>query len=1143
MPSSPVDPPGWRPRRSEAVDLHRVESPREGVRIVLHHAGTGRSLVLPGGERDAYVWAHLDGASSVGDIALATFEEFGEIHPDLASLLERLRDEGFLAEPPRDLPRSSDAGERLLRLAADAVFVRIPIPGAAASWALLGRLSAPFFSTPVALLAALIALTGLVLALGPSRALASPTPLLAWPTERGLSVLGGVAVLLLLNLAVDAFEGVAQVATLARGGRAPGRVSLSFDWGIPGLALETDEALLLPLEGRLRNALAPLFSAGLVAGLATVAHWRLAPDHEGAVAVVLAHKLAWVAFLRCLVHACPLGPTPLYEALRTALGIPQLRRAVVHALLGRRAIAPAGASAAESARRELAVLAVVAASVVWLTVVAWLGNHLMRAEFLPLWEGARAARNALRLFGLTFLGTVAAVPALLALGGSLLLLFRSALGALRRSPVLGTPARLALLLGLGVVTLASLPGLVPAPAAANASSLLTWVAVGLAVLGLAQGLATDRAAGAGWGAIDGTLLACASAGLAATLLAGPAFDAPGVAFLCGALALLAILPLAFRGVLRVLRAVGSSGALTLSFALFLGVVGWGLEGPRLPESGSLLLQETFALWTALALLAWAVVETVRCAGLWGRFGLVLSCVYLLQAAEVASTRPWESFVADPLLYLAVVCAFAAGGGGLLAAFRAARSARQPGLAILAGGALLIGLGLLSWLGSGEPEGLLFVGGAPLPGRLHLPLAAAGFFASGVWLLGRARDAARSASVEAAAASPADPPPADAEAAACAALHRALAAAARRSYGASVQRRAVASLSEGEREVLRSLAQGSPPGAADTALPTPAAALAAEGRALALRCGSDLVASAVREALARLPAALQESIAQGPAALLPGVGEVLRAPPAVRRELFARAVPFLDLGPADLDALADLVGTRTFAAGEEILHQGEPGDFFYLLVSGEVRVLFADPWEGTREVAWLAAGDAFGEGCLFGPEPRTATVVASRPCLALTLHRETFAAFVRARPAVGECVRARRDDLRLLRSARVFAGLRTEELALLCRRLRPVRCAPGEALIVQGEPGDRFYVVRSGAFEVRRRAADGSESPIARLGPGDVCGEIALLSDRPRVASVVALEASEALALEREDFHELLGGRPGQRIARQSLERLRALPEA
>jgi len=92
-------------------------------------------------------------------------------------------------------------------------------------------------------------------------------------------------------------------------------------------------------------------------------------------------------------------------------------------------------------------------------------------------------------------------------------------------------------------------------------------------------------------------------------------------------------------------------------------------------------------------------------------------------------------------------------------------------------------------------------------------------------------------------------------------------------------------------------------------------------------------------------------------------------------VFRRVALFADLDAAQMQALARLATVRHVAAGAPILREAEPGDLFFALVRGEVKV-FVDSPDG-REVVLthLQAGDFFGEMALLEGEPRSASVTA------------------------------------------------------------------------------------------------------------------------------------------------------------------------
>jgi cyclic nucleotide-binding protein/HEAT repeat protein len=120
-------------------------------------------------------------------------------------------------------------------------------------------------------------------------------------------------------------------------------------------------------------------------------------------------------------------------------------------------------------------------------------------------------------------------------------------------------------------------------------------------------------------------------------------------------------------------------------------------------------------------------------------------------------------------------------------------------------------------------------------------------------------------------------------------------------------------------------------------------------------------------------------------------------PLMERVLFLRKVPlFAELPPPDLQPIAGIAQEQTFADGEAIAEQGDPGDAMYIIVSGEVAVVVRGD-AGERVVAVRPSGEVVGEMAVITSEPRMAGLVARGPVRVLSIERRQFESILRERP--------------------------------------------------------------------------------------------------------------------------------------------------
>lgn len=230
-------------------------------------------------------------------------------------------------------------------------------------------------------------------------------------------------------------------------------------------------------------------------------------------------------------------------------------------------------------------------------------------------------------------------------------------------------------------------------------------------------------------------------------------------------------------------------------------------------------------------------------------------------------------------------------------------------------------------------------------------------------------------------------------------------------------------------------------------------------------------------------------------------------------------PFLALSEREREHLAARARPVRASRGSRLLRAGEEPDAAYVLLAGRIRVTAQD---GTV-IATMSAPAIVGELAVLEGRPRSADAVALEPLRTLRIEAQDLRAVAAEHADFARTLEAFADARRLgtfLRRQGPFSELPSHEIELLAAQLRPVRFEPGEVLVRQGERGDDVMLIREGETVVVREEAAG-ERPIARLGPGSLIGEIAVLTGSARTATVRAVTAVDALVVPGEDVRAVV----------------------
>ncbi|XP_044571784.1 cAMP-dependent protein kinase type II regulatory subunit isoform X2 [Drosophila ananassae] len=222
--------------------------------------------------------------------------------------------------------------------------------------------------------------------------------------------------------------------------------------------------------------------------------------------------------------------------------------------------------------------------------------------------------------------------------------------------------------------------------------------------------------------------------------------------------------------------------------------------------------------------------------------------------------------------------------------------------------------------------------------------------------------------------------------------------------------------------------------------------------------------------------------------------------------------FRSLEKEQMNQVLDAMFERKVQPGDYIIRQGDDGDNFYVIESGIYKVYINDKHINTYNHTGL-----FGELALLYNMPRAATVQAETNGLLWAMDRQTF-----RRILLKSAFRKRKMYEELLNSVPMLKALQNYERMNLADALVSKSYDNGARIIKQGDAADGMYFIEEGTVSVRMDQED-AEVEISQLGKGQYFGELALVTHRPRAASVYATGGPVKLAfLDVICFERLMG---------------------
>lgn len=226
----------------------------------------------------------------------------------------------------------------------------------------------------------------------------------------------------------------------------------------------------------------------------------------------------------------------------------------------------------------------------------------------------------------------------------------------------------------------------------------------------------------------------------------------------------------------------------------------------------------------------------------------------------------------------------------------------------------------------------------------------------------------------------------------------------------------------------------------------------------------------------------------------------------------KAFMFNELEPADMEIIILALKECNFNAGAKVIEEGESGDYLFVIEKGSLECVKVIDGE-SKVVKTCSEGDVFGELALLYNCPRAANVIAKNQCVCWQLDRDTFNSIVK-----DSAVKRRERYDRFLQSVTILSSIDAYERSQIADALVSETFSCGQFVVKQDDPGHNFYIVESGTLYAMK-----DDVRVKDYKPGDYFGELALLKNQPRAASIiVSSDSARLVSMTRHSFSKMLG---------------------
>jgi len=229
-----------------------------------------------------------------------------------------------------------------------------------------------------------------------------------------------------------------------------------------------------------------------------------------------------------------------------------------------------------------------------------------------------------------------------------------------------------------------------------------------------------------------------------------------------------------------------------------------------------------------------------------------------------------------------------------------------------------------------------------------------------------------------------------------------------------------------------------------------------------------------------------------------------------RIVLSKSFLFSSLEDNDVTVVIGAMSEVNAPEGEVVINQGDEGDFLFVVETGKLDCSIKTG-DTEKVVGSCEAGGVFGELSLLYMQPRSASVKACQACVLWKLDRETFNHIVKES---AQKKRQRYDSF--LAKVPLLCNMDAYERSQLADALKIEVFGDGLVIFKQGDVGNKFYILEDGNAVATK---EGQE--VMKYNSGDYFGELALIRNQPRAATITAKGEAKLLSVDSRSFTRLL----------------------